>query len=546
MGSHVTKLLRQYGDRSRKTAFLSTILIGILVHMYKFSNTLLITDSLSNFYATQNILPSGRWFLEIACAPSTFFDLPWVTGLFSLFWIAATTVVIVDLFRMDNPVQIMLTGALLVTFPTVTEIFFYQYTADGYMLAMFLAALSVRLTTIEQRKIRYWILAAVCLACVCGIYQTYVSFALMLMLGYWITILLDGKYNGKTCLLWGLAQAGLYAVSMVLYFVIWKICMAVQHTVPTDYQGIDDLGSMSLGSYIIAAKSAVVQFLDFFLNGLLSANRNINTWLVLNILFLIGFAAILLVSFFRLKVFKDKLRTVLIALAVVCAPFASFLWLFASENVSYLGMRMKHCFCIVYILAAVLYEKYARLQWKNVAAVLLSALCMMHALTANIQYYNMQQYWNKSMSAATEIVTRIHAIDSGKAKYLVVVGLNKEAYNQNYVNKTRLGAYYGRSLNSLLNRERDTALFLGNVLDFQLKYYTDHPQEKPTFAASETSRDGSMNCRISLMDEQARNELITSDAVQQMDEWPASGSIAEIGDAIVLKFSEEEIDPAEE
>lgn len=539
MESHVQALIRKSDDRPKKIAFLSAVVIGLLVHMYKFTNTLLITDSLSNFYASQNILGSGRWFLEIACAPSTFFDLPWITGLFSLFWIAAATVIIADLFRMEKTVQIILTGGLMAVFPAVTEIFFYQYTADGYMFAMFLAALSVRLTTVGQKKIRYWIAAAICLTCACGIYQTYVSFALILMIAYLITILLDGKHKGKTCLLWCVAQAGMYAVSMVLYVVIWKVCMAIQHVQPTDYQGINSLGSIKMSDLIVALKTSFVQTLDFFLNGLLTGNRTVNVWLVLHVLFLVGLIAIVAAGFLRLRVYRDKLRTVLLAAAILAIPVASGIWLFSSKDVSYLGMRMKHCYCVLYILGAVLFERYARLQWKNVFALLLTAVLFSHALTANILYFSMQQYSVKSLSTATEIVTRIHEVDSGKAKYLVVVGTERDSLSSKYINKTRLGGYYGRSLNSLLRDETGTALYLANCLDFSLRYYVDHPKQQPQFAASQTTADGKMNSRFSLMGNEERNALIASDAVRQMSDWPAAGSVAEIGDAIVLKYSDE-------
>lgn len=85
-----------------KLAFCSTMVIGLLTHGYKFTNTLFVPDSLRNFYSDQNILGSGRWFLSIACGLSSYFDLPWLNGVLSIFYIALTMVVITELLQLQG------------------------------------------------------------------------------------------------------------------------------------------------------------------------------------------------------------------------------------------------------------------------------------------------------------------------------------------------------------------------------------------------------------------------------------------------------------
>ena len=85
-----TKLKKEY-----KFAFFSTFLIAMLIHLYKFANTLPNHDSVYNYYSDQNILGSGRWALSMACGISSYYDLPWVIGLISCVFIALTVVMIV-------------------------------------------------------------------------------------------------------------------------------------------------------------------------------------------------------------------------------------------------------------------------------------------------------------------------------------------------------------------------------------------------------------------------------------------------------------------
>lgn len=97
MGEGFIQFYRTRVKKSWKLAFFSAFVIGLFVHMYKFTNTLPGHDSLFNVYGTQNIVRSGRWFLAAACSFSSFFDLPWVNGILSLFWIGVAAAVIADL-----------------------------------------------------------------------------------------------------------------------------------------------------------------------------------------------------------------------------------------------------------------------------------------------------------------------------------------------------------------------------------------------------------------------------------------------------------------
>ena len=78
-----TKLAKEY-----KGAFWMTFIAALLIHFYKFTNTLPNHDSLYNYYSEQNSLGLGRWALSLACSMSSYYDLPWVNGLLScVFWL---------------------------------------------------------------------------------------------------------------------------------------------------------------------------------------------------------------------------------------------------------------------------------------------------------------------------------------------------------------------------------------------------------------------------------------------------------------------------
>lgn len=195
-----TSLLCFYKNKIKpqwKFAFGSTFLIALLIHFHKFFNTLLNHDSLFNFYSDQNVVGSGRWFLSVACGIRSYFDLPWVIGLLSVIYITLTVVIVIDLFQVKNPIAILLIGGLTASFPGITEAFYFEFTADGYMLAMLLAALAVCHSNFEHTGWKATLLSIVFICLSCGIYQAFVSFALLLTLFYFLNELLENRRTNQ-------------------------------------------------------------------------------------------------------------------------------------------------------------------------------------------------------------------------------------------------------------------------------------------------------------------------------------------------------------
>ena len=149
MGDNLVVFYREKVKPSWKTAFWSAFVLGLLVHIYKFTNMLPNWDGMHNFYNSQNMVATGRWFLPVACSFSSWYDLPWLNGLLSLVYIGITAAMVAEVFHMENPCLVILSSGLLVSFPAITATMAYEYTADGYMLAMVLASLSVCLTRIN-------------------------------------------------------------------------------------------------------------------------------------------------------------------------------------------------------------------------------------------------------------------------------------------------------------------------------------------------------------------------------------------------------------
>ncbi|MCC8049926.1 MAG: glucosyltransferase domain-containing protein [Clostridiales bacterium] len=354
MGTGLLECYRSKVKKEWKIAFITAFLLGFLIHTYLFTNSLLNHDALYNFYSDQNIVASGRWLLSLACGLSSFFNLPWFIGVLSVLFIAFTAVVVVNIFDVKNPVLIILISGLLVSFPAITNTFYFEFTADGYMIAMLLAALAARFSMIGAKR-NNLLLSLICICLSCGIYQAYISFALMLSIAYFIMELLENRYSLKAYLSWIRNQFIIYAGGLALYYAMWQICMYVQHYEATTYQGIDKLGQMNLQNILEALQEALLSFVFFFINNFFE--HGLTAYVGLNVLFLIAVAVVAVTAIIKSKLYQRKAELFLCLLAVAAIPFAVFIWLFASDSVAY-STRMEQSICICYILLGLIAERW--------------------------------------------------------------------------------------------------------------------------------------------------------------------------------------------
>lgn len=518
MGEGVLKYYKTKIRKEYKIAFYSTLIVALLVHIYKFTNTLPNHDSLYNYYSTQNIIGSGRWALSLACGISSYWDLPWVNGLLSCIFIAMTVVVIVALFKLNNPVLIILTGALLAASPSTTETLFFLYTADGYFIAMLLAAIAVYYSKIGENRVFRLFLSGLCICVSCGIYQAYVSFALVLALCHLIDNLLLGNYEKKDYLKWVIRQVIIYSLSLAAYFVIWKVCLYFSGEAANDYLGISEVGRidlhMILGGFAHSVETTNAYFLQWNV-----MKYGFTLYSFLCIIFIVIMLTGLMLAFVKSKIVKRKWAVVLFIMALLAIIPFSCIWHFTSRSLKYEN-RMLQCMTLLFILTAMLFERWARPLFKNAVCLFLLLTIFNNALMANISYYYMNLTYERTYAEAVEMMMKIHDLqDEYDIKNLAVVGNRAAEVQWEYLDPNtgriapvgKIYLFSGRLKTNLFIDSELTVRFLQNTLGLGLKSVT---KEKIA-------------------------ELSESSEVQAMRCWPRRDSMKVIKDVLVIKLSDE-------
>lgn len=414
MPEHFLESLRQKIKPSHRYTFFGTLLIGFLAHAYMFLNRFPNHDSLHNIYSTQAKVSSGRFFLGPASGLSSYFDLPWVIGLFSLFFLALTAVCVVEWFEIKHRTTMLLIGGIIVVFPSVTSTFAYMYTADGYMLGTLFVIFGLYLVS----RFRFgWVIASILIMLSIGVYQANIAVAMSYITIYLVFQIFIKGIDWKTLLF----LIGRYAMTLVLgmlgYLGAFKLYTSVFGVTITDYQGLNDVGSVGLAHIPTILDHIRHDLKVFFFSNRYIGDGSFNLFEWLNIIMLLLLIVALVIWFIKNKLYVKPVQLIAAALMFLVYPISLYVVYFTSLQVEY-HMLMVFSISSVYILVAVFYDNAIKVRipvirgaYSWIALSVLGATVFNFALIANIAYFNMELRTEKTLAVGNRIVDRIEQLE---------------------------------------------------------------------------------------------------------------------------------------
>lgn len=495
------KLERQY-----KLAFLAALLIGLFAHMYMIVNKLPNHDYVYNIHADQFAWPLslGRWFLHITTGISSYFILPWVNGVLAILYASVSAAVIVAVLEIKNPVPVILCSGLLVTYPAFADTMGYLFTADGFLAAMLLASLGVWFW--HRKEDAAGIVGlAVCIALAVGIYQAYLSFAIMLILVRLILDMIGNRYDNRALLLRGAKALFGGALGMALYYVGLLIMMRMNHTGFADYMGMNSVSAPGISRLLSVLKEDTIAFAEMFIGG----NSDFTAYEILNMIFIAAFAALLVFAAVRQRLYRRKLQTALTVLACLLFIPAAYVYDFLSDEVVYRYL-MLYSLVLIYLLFVKLADEYLRGWLAEACAVLTAAIVLNFALISNIGYLNLEYCWEQTYATAVRMQERITLLDGFDPDCRLMVTGTIGTEGREWL-LDRIPYMVGVDDVNLMRNETFIRVILANDLGMSL--------------------EGA--------DTDERERVLASPEYAEMACWPSSGSVRMIDGVIAVKLSEE-------
>ena len=174
---------------------------------------------------------------------------------------------------------------------------------------------------------------------------------------------------------------------------------------------------------------------------------------------------------------------------------------------------------LLFVLAAILFETWAKPVLKNLVCCFLIILVINNALMANISYFYMNLCYERTYSEGVEMMAEIHNLqDEHEFSKIAVIGSRLPEVQWEYFGP-EIGEIAPAGKIYILSGMLETNLFVGAE-------HTIHFL-KATYGLDLDKTEGA-ELRI----------LSQSNEVQAMGCWPARDSIAVIGDTLVIKLAE--------
>lgn len=510
-------IIKEKMKREYWICIISVLVFGILAHLFKMTNYLPNYDSIPSYYSAENTIHLGRCFLAIGCLFSTFYDVPWVIGTLSLIYIAVSVIGITKILQIRSTLSLVLVSAIMVTFPAVTCTFAFMYTADGYFMAMMLATFAMYLAL--YRKSKASVVAAIVMLCLAfGMYQSYVLYAMVLVLVYGIKRILIDDCKVSELLKEYIRPLIVGGCAAVLYFISYNVLLKVEGVEISDYQGISGIGIPGVSQIVDGLYQAFHDFLFF----LFYSERGITLYILMNIvvtvLLVIGVVALVV----RKKLYRSVGKLVLLLGLATLIPICIYFYYFISDNVLYHTVMLEGV-ALFYVVLVLFFEKGVfvttnadtqgtkpEVCYKWAAFVALVLVVYNFILTANIVYARMETSYERSLAVIGRMADRIEQLpeyENGEATKLAVIGVLPGSNETIHNFPPDLD---GTVPNYIMRIQRDYTILLERYAGIALENATE--EEVAT--------------------------VMQTDEYAGMVDWPATTSIAVVGDTIVLRLSE--------
>lgn len=494
-----------------KIAFGSTIIWGLIAHLYMFMNKLPNYDDimLNSFGATFRL---GRWFLWIVGAIAyhleLVYSLPWFNGLISLSFIAVANALIIGMLQIDNKWLISIVCGLLVVYPSWTGTFFFMFTAPYYALAIVLAVLAVYFV-VSKNKFSF-VLAIVCLCCSLGIYQAYLPFTAGLL----VIILILQLYRDchwKEVLRNGIRYLAFLILSVGIYYLITRITLFATKQSFADYKGLGELGKFSFADtikniFLFSGANIVSNKLEISYNLLLKMSYTFSIVILL----------VELIITCTKWIKKQRIAEAILLLVLgVCFWTAVNAVYIMCQDESSIYVLMVYSYSLLFILPICVLNQVASVNKSNlivlteyVMNLLIVAVVLNYCHFANAEYLAMDLSLQQMESYYTTLITQVKSTQGYTADMPVAL-IQKGGYV--------LG---------------DSTLYRNEILDtFRLKCRDDS-------LVDTYNKECMLAYYLGFQPEYIDANEIDQNIVDRMTVYPGDGSIQVVDGVIVVKLTE--------
>lgn len=503
-----------------------TFVIGMVTHAYMYFQDSFSHDSLGEFYALSGgnttKIAAGRFMVPVyRMLVRGNLTLPWLIGVISLFFVAASVFLTVKMLKTESKPLITLSAGIFVTnVAVVATTATYMHDLDSNMLALFLAVAGVFI----WREYKYGYLFAIpCIVFCLGLYQAYISVAIVLALICLIRDFLNGE-KLRRVFSRGIKSVIAFIAGGAVYFVCYKLAFMIEGIEERTgaYNSVGQVFSKSLTGFIESVFSTTFSrvYMLFYPKSVMPAK-------LMTILVLLMFAVtaiVVLIRIFNRKIgIAEKiLSLVLITLLPVGMCATSILSGIVFHDVMSFADSLIFLFVLLMVWdtgdnasQGVLKEKTLafRKLTKSFCVIMVALIIASNVITANELYLKKDLEQEAALSYFTRVLDKIDEVEGyDREKTPIMFVGNPENFAEYMkgfdVSHDITGATYNNAVGFL------TQTPFENYFEYKLHY------------------------RITVVDHGTFVKYREIGAVKQMPSFPDEGCMQMIDGILVVKLND--------
>ncbi|MBQ7679264.1 MAG: glucosyltransferase domain-containing protein [Butyrivibrio sp.] len=424
MGAFVSFWQKEWRDGAERFrwAIVSTIAFYLAAHGYRLSHAAFAGDGLLMIYKDDAAweVALGRIVHPLLVLLRGGLETPFLIGLLAAWWIGLSVWLMTGFLEIRRRLGVVSTSGVCVCNVILTTTNgAYLFISDYYMLALCLAVGAAILvwqgaagqvqTGIRLRRL---LLAAVCIALSVGIYQAYICVTLALLLLKWLFTAMEAPEKvalpgGRVRLRQILFMAVPFLLGGGVYYGIWKAAQRVLHIWTADgYNGMASLGDYGGTSVPALLTETLRRFAVFFVQPEVFVTYSYHgqslsiVWLwLLRICHLAAVASLCAYVVLGGRKGDKRIRRQLVAVVcLVLFPFACNLILLLTKGMEH--SLMLYAFILLYV-AAIRGLEGLKVRW--VSGFLLIPVLWSQIIYANQFYLKLDLYDHAAASMLTRI-----------------------------------------------------------------------------------------------------------------------------------------------
>lgn len=405
-----------------KSIILYTFLWGILAHGIMMFNKFSFFDELHYMFGVGHTYPLGRWMLGLletvtrVLFGSAIYSLPVLNGAISLLAIGISVCFMVRILEVESKWSLFAVSGLMVTFPTITCMFGYMFTAPYYMIGLVFAVSGIRCVCAEEMSWYRPIVGAMLFACAIGVYQALIPFALCLLLIYFMNQIQKNRIDSWGVMFKHVFYLGFFCIlSLAIYYVMMKALGSEL----SGYKGANSLFASNLGEY---KWRIILAYKEFFVPS--GENEyffwNVFPWNVEKIYIIVLILLIVISVYHICSLLKDNLKLgiwfgglfILLPLAV------NFIFVMVDKWSVYALTNYAQVMVFIYFIwqienLKILKEKISKWIY-GMGIALMLFLGISYGRYANVCYLNAELMTNQMISYYNTLIARIQSMDGYK------------------------------------------------------------------------------------------------------------------------------------